>query len=570
MPGDSLHINNKAVAQNTFDAIVVGSGISGGWAAKELCEKGLKTLVLERGRNVEHIKDYPTATKAPWEFDHRGSLSEQMKQEQHIQVRGFCNETNRHFFVNDLEHPYTQVKPYDWIRGYHVGGRSLMWGRQCYRWSDIDFAANANDGNGVDWPIRYKDIAAWYSYVEQFVGISGSVENLPQLPDGEFLPPMEMNCLEQHVAESMKTNFSDGRRMIIGRVANLTKGLHGRGPCQFRNMCDRGCPFTGYFSSNGATLPAANATGNLTLRPFSIVVDVIFDKDTQKAKGIRIIDAETMKTEEFFAKVIFLNASTIGSTAILLNSVSDAHPNGLGNSSDQLGRNLMDHHYHVGASATYEGFKDSYVYGRRANGIYVPRFRNINESTKQKDYLRGFGYQGGGYRGRVNDLEGIGASMKEQLQEPGDWGFWIGGWGEQLPHPDNRMTLSKDKKDKWGLPLVDIDAEWKANELAMRKDMMNSAAEILEKAGCKNINTFDDPYANPGLCIHEMGTARMGRDPKSSVLNEWNQVWDCKNVFVTDGACMTSSANQNPSVTYMALTARAADYAVRELKKGNL
>lgn len=570
MPGDSLHINNKAVAQNTFDAIVVGSGISGGWAAKELCEKGLKTLVLERGRNVEHIKDYPTATKAPWEFDHRGSLSEQMKKEQHIQVRGFCNETNRHFFVNDLEHPYTQVKPYDWIRGYHVGGRSLMWGRQCYRWSDIDFAANANDGNGVDWPIRYKDIAAWYSYVEQFVGISGSVENLSQLPDGEFLPPMEMNCLEQHVAESMKTNFSDGRRMIIGRVANLTKGLHGRGPCQFRNMCDRGCPFTGYFSSNGATLPAANATGNLTLRPFSIVVDVIYDKDTQKAKGIRIIDAETMKTEEFFAKVIFLNASTIGSTAILLNSVSDAHPNGLGNSSDQLGRNLMDHHYHVGASATYEGFKDSYVYGRRANGIYVPRFRNINESTKQKDYLRGFGYQGGGYRGRVNDLEGIGASLKEQLQEPGDWGFWIGGWGEQLPHPDNRMTLSKDKKDKWGLPLVDIDAEWKANELAMRKDMMNSAAEILEKAGCKNINTFDDPHANPGLCIHEMGTARMGRDPKSSVLNEWNQVWDCKNVFVTDGACMTSSANQNPSVTYMALTARAADYAVRELKKGNL
>lgn len=570
MPGDSLHINNKAVAQNTFDAIVVGSGISGGWAAKELCEKGLKTLVLERGRNVEHIKDYPTATKAPWELDHRGRLSEQMKQEQHIQVRGFCNETNRHFFVNDLEHPYTQVKPYDWIRGYHVGGRSLMWGRQCYRWSDLDFDANAKDGNGVDWPIRYKDIAAWYSYVEQFVGISGSVENLPQLPDGEFLPPMEMNCLEQHVAESMKTNFSDGRRMIIGRVANLTKGLHGRGPCQFRNMCDRGCPFTGYFSSNGATLPAANATGNLTLRPFSIVVDVIYDKDTQKAKGIRIIDAETMKTEEFFAKVIFLNASTIGSTAILLNSVSDAHSNGLGNSSDQLGRNLMDHHYHVGASATYEGFKDSYVYGRRANGIYVPRFRNINESTKQKDYLRGFGYQGGGYRGRVNDLEGIGASLKEQLQEPGDWGFWIGGWGEQLPHPDNRMTLSKDNKDKWGLPLVDIDAEWKANELAMRKDMMNSAAEILEKAGCKNINTFDDPHANPGLCIHEMGTARMGRDPKTSVLNEWNQVWDCKNVFVTDGACMTSSANQNPSVTYMALTARAADYAVRELKKGNL
>ena len=570
MPGDSLHINNRAIAQNTFDAIVVGSGISGGWAAKELCGKGLKTLVLERGRNVEHIKDYPTATMAPWELEHRGSMSQQMRQEQHIQVRGFCNETNRHFFVNDLEHPYTQIKPYDWIRGYHVGGRSLMWGRQCYRWSDLDFEANAIDGHGVDWPIRYADIAPWYSYVERFVGISGSVENLPQLPDGEFLPPMEMNCLEKHVSESMQTRFSDGRRMIIGRVANLTKGLHGRGPCQYRNMCDRGCPFTGYFSSNGATLPAANATGNLTLRPFSIVVDVLYDKDTQKATGIRIIDAETMKTEEFFAKIIFLNASTIGSTAILLNSTSDAHPNGLGNSSGQLGRNLMDHHYHVGASATYEGFTDSYVYGRRANGIYVPRFRNINAATKQQAYLRGFGYQGGAYRGRVSDLEGIGSSLKEQLQEPGEWGFWLGGWGEQLPHPDNRVTLSKDKKDKWGIPLVEIDAEWKENELAMRKDMMNSAAEILEKAGCKNISTFDDPHANPGLCIHEMGTARMGRDPKTSVLNAWNQLWDCKNVFVTDGACMTSSANQNPSVTYMALTARAADYAVQELKKGNL
>jgi len=555
---------------NTYDAIVVGSGISGGWAAKELCEKGLKTLVLERGRNVEHIKDYPTATKASWELDHRNSVTQQMRKEQHIQVRGFCNETNKHFFVNDLQHPYTQVKPYDWIRGYHVGGRSLMWGRQCYRWSDIDFEANAKDGHGVDWPIRYKDIAPWYSYVEKYVGISGSKENLPQLPDGDFLPPMEMNCLEKHVAERIKTNFTDGRRMIIGRVANLTKGLNGRGPCQYRNMCDRGCPFTGYFSSNGVTLPAAMATGNLTLRPFSIVVDVIYNKDTKKAKGIRIIDAETMKTEEYYAKIIFMNASTIGSTAILLNSKSDAHPNGLGNSSDQLGRNLMDHHYHVGASATYDGFKDSYTYGRRANGIYVPRFRNISETTKQKDYLRGFGYQGGAYRGRVSDLEGIGESLKEQLTEPGDWGFWIGGWGEQLPHPDNRVTLSKNKKDKWGLPLVDIDAEWKENEIAMRKDMMNSGAEMLEKAGCKNIAIFDDPHANPGLCIHEMGTARMGKDPKTSVLNEWNQIWDCKNVFVTDGSCMTSSACQNPSITYMALTAKAVDHAVNELKKMNL
>lgn len=570
MPADTLNINNKAITKNTYDAIVVGSGISGGWAAKELCEKGLKTLVLERGRNVEHIRDYPTATKAPWELEHRGDITQQMRKEQHIQVRGFCNESNKHFFVNDIEHPYTQVKPYDWIRGYHVGGRSLMWGRQCYRWSDIDFEANAKDGHGVDWPIRYKDIAPWYSYVEKYVGISGSKEGLPQLPDGDFLPPMEMNCLEKHVAESIKTGFTDGRRMIIGRVANLTKGLNGRGPCQFRNMCDRGCPFTGYFSSNGVTLPSAKATGNLTLRPYSIVVDVIYDKDTKKAKGIRIIDAETMKTEEFFAKIIFINASTIGTTAILLNSKSDAHPNGLGNSSDQLGRNLMDHHYHVGASATYDGFKDSYTYGRRANGIYVPRFRNISETTKQKDYVRGFGYQGGAYRGRVSDLEGIGESLKEQLTEPGDWGFWIGGWGEQLPDPNNRVTLSKDKKDKWGLPLLDVDAEWKSNELAMRRDMMNSAAEMLEKSGCKNISTFDDPHANPGLCIHEMGTARMGKDPRASVLNGNNQLWDCKNVFVTDGSCMASSACQNPSVTYMALTARAADYAVDQLKKGNI
>ena len=570
MPGDSLNINNKAVKQNSYDAIVVGSGISGGWAAKELCEKGLKTLVLERGRNVEHIKDYPTATKAPWEFDHRGAITQQMRKEQHIQVRGFCNETNRHFFVNDLEHPYTQVKPFDWIRGYHVGGRSLMWGRQCYRWSDLDFEANARDGHGVDWPIRYRDIAPWYSYVEKFVGISGSAEALPQLPDSEFLPPMEMNCVEKHIAGQITEKFSDGRRMIIGRVANLTKGLHGRGPCQFRNMCDRGCPFTGYFSSNGVTLPAAKATGNLTLRPFSIVVHVIYDKETKKAKGIRIIDAETMKTEEYYAKIIFLNASTIGTTAILFNSASEAHPNGLGNGSDQLGRNLMDHHYHVGANASYDGFADSYTYGRRANGIYVPRFRNINAKTKQSNYVRGFGYQGGAYRGRVSDLEGIGESLKEKLTEAGGWSMWMGGWGEHLPHPDNRMTLSKDKKDKWGLPLPDIDCIWRENELAMRTDMMNSAAEMLERSGLKNITTFNDPDANPGLCIHEMGTARMGRNPKTSVLNGHNQLWDASNVFVTDGSCMTSSANQNPSLTYMALTARAVDYAVNELKKGNI
>ncbi|MDX2048807.1 MAG: GMC family oxidoreductase [Chitinophagaceae bacterium] len=569
MPGDSTNVNNKAKSQNTYDAIVVGSGISGGWAAKELCEKGLKTLVLERGRNVEHLKDYPTTNMAPWELLHRNRHSKKQKEDQYIQVRGFCNEANSHFYVNDKDHPYVQTKPFDWIRGYHVGGRSLMWGRQCYRWSDLDFEANAKESIGADWPIRYRDIAPWYGYVERFVGISGSKEGLPQLPDGEFLPPMEMNCLEKHIAENIKKNYTD-RRMIIGRVANLSRGWNGRGPCQYRNMCDRGCPFGGYFSSNSATLPVALVTGNLTLRPHAIVMEVLYDKDKKKATGVRIIDEQTMKTEEYFARIIFLNASALGSTYIMLNSKSDAFPNGLGNGSDQLGRNLMDHHYHVGASATYEGFKDQYTYGRRPNGIYVPRFRNIDEKTKQKDYLRGFGYQGGAVRNRAGQGDGIGAELKESLTELGDWTMWIGGWGEHLPYEDNRVTLSKDKKDKWGLPLLEIDCVFKENEKAMRKDMMNSAAEIMEKAGLKNINTFDDPEANPGLCIHEMGTARMGNDPKTSVLNKWNQVHEAKNVFNTDGACMTSSANQNPSVTYMALTARACDYAVSEMKKGNL
>lgn len=559
------------MANNHFDAIVVGSGISGGWAAMELCKKGLKTIVLERGRQVEHIKDYTTTNLAPWELLHRNRLTNKMKLDQHIQVHGFCNESNSHFFVNDKEHPYVQKKPYDWIRGYHVGGRSLVWGRQCYRWSDLDFEANAKDGHGVDWPIRYKDIAPWYSYVERFVGISGSKEGLPQLPDGDFLPPMEMNALEQHVSQNIKEKFTDGRRMIIGRVANLTKGWNGRGPCQYRNMCDRGCPFGGYFSSNSATLPVAMSTGNLTIRPHSIGMEIIYDKEKHRAKGVRITDELTHEVIEYYAKIIFLNASTLGSTAILLNSKSDVFPNGMGNSSDQLGRNLMDHHYHVGASGTYEGLTDKVIYGRRPNGIYVARFRNINEKTKRSDYLRGFGYQGGASRGINLNREGIiGEEFKDQMKEPGDWSFWLGSWGEQLPHPDNRVTLSKTEKDKWGLPQLEIDCAWKENEISMRKDMMNSAAEMLGSAGLKNISTFNDEKAYPGLCIHEMGTARMGNDPKTSVLNRWNQLHEVKNVFNTDGACMTSSACQNPSVTYMALTARAADFAVSELKKGNL
>ena len=570
MPGDSTNINNKAVAQNTYDAIVVGSGISGGWAAKELCEKGLKTLVLERGRNVVHVKDYTDTSKDPWELMHRGETTQQDRINSPIQSRVYAwNEVSKKFFVNDLENPYGQVKPFDWIRGNHVGGRSLTWGRQCYRWSDVDFEANAKDGHGVDWPIRYKDIAPWYDYVEPFVGISGSIENLPQLPDGKFLPPMEMNCIEKQVADRIRKNFADGRRMIIGRAANHTAKVGDRGSCQYRNKCHEGCPFGGYFSSNSATLPAAAKTGNMTLRPFAVVEQVLYDKDKKRAIGVRILDTETMLTEEYYAKIIFLNASTLGTTHILLNSVSDVFANGFGNSSEQVGHNLMDHHYGVGAQGESDDFSDQYIFGRRANGIYIPRFRNINNATKQQNYVRGFGFQGGGNRGRVNIDDGIGAAYKESLTEPGKWSFGIGSWGEHLPYYENKVTLSKNKKDKWGLPVLDIDCEFKENEMAMRKDMKESAVEMLEKVGLKNISSYDNAPA-PGFCIHEMGTARMGLNPKTSVLNGNNQMHDVKNVFITDGACMTSSACQNPSITYMALTARACDFAVKELKKGNL
>lgn len=569
--GDSLnvHLNNKATVQNTYDAIVVGSGISGGWAAKELCEKGLKTLVLERGRNVEHIKDYKGTEKDIWELTHRNKTTEEDKKNSPIQSKCYAfDEVSKKFFVNDVENPYNQVKPFDWIRGNHVGGRSLMWGRQSYRWSDIDFEANAKDGHGVDWPIRYKELAPWYSYVEKFAGINGSKDGLPQLPDGEFLPAMEMNCLEKHVAARIKESFAD-RVMIIGRSANHTQRVGDRGPCQYRNKCHQGCPFGGYFSSNSATLPAAKATGNYTLRPDSIVLDVLYDKDKKRAIGVRILDAVTNKTEEYYAKVIFLNASTLGTAHILLHSVSDVFPNGFGNSSGQVGHNLMDHHYGVGAHGKYDGFDEEYYYGRRPNGIYIPRFRNISEKTKRSDYVRGFGYQGGASRGRPGSGDGIGAELKQQLTEPGSWGFGIGAWGEHLPYYENKVTLNKDKKDKWGLPTLDIDCEFRENEKTMRKDMMTSAAEILEKAGLKDIGTYDENLA-PGFCIHEMGTARMGKDAKTSVLNGFNQMHDVKNVFISDGACMSSSACQNPSLTYMALTARAADHAVSELKKGNI
>ena len=551
---------------NTFDAIVVGSGISGGWAAKELCEKGLKTLVLERGRNLEHIKDYTDTEKNPWELTHRNHKTQEDTGNSPIQSKCYAyDEVSKKFFVNDKEHPYNQVNRFDWIRGNHVGGRSIMWGRQCYRWSDLDFEANAKDGYGSNWPIRYKDIAPWYSYVEKFVGISGSKENLAQLPDGEFLPAMEMNCVEKMVKNNLKNKL--GRDVIIGRTANHTAKVGTRGPCQYRNKCHQGCPFSGYFSSNSATLPAAAATGNLTLRANSITTEVIYDKETKKAKGVRIIDSETMQTEEFFAKIIFLNASTLGTAQILMMSVSDAFPNGLGNGSGQIGHNLMDHHYGVGASGNFDGFQDQYVYGKRPNGIYVPRFRNLDGGSSA-GYLRGFGFQGGASRQR-GSFDGIGVDLKEAMTEPDQWSMGWGSWGEQLPHFDNKISLNTEKKDRWGLPTLDIDCTFRDNERKMRVDMMNSAAEMLEAAGIKNVKTYDNNPA-PGFCIHEMGTARMGTDPKDSVLNKWNAMHEVPNVYVTDGACMSSSACQNPSITYMALTARAADHAVSELKKMNL
>ncbi len=570
-----MYFNSTGNAEVTYDAIVVGSGISGGWAAKELCEKGLKTLVLERGRDVKH-PDYPTAGLDPWDLDYRDEVpQEELKHYEKQSRTGYTiRQSSKHWFVKDTEHPYSEIKRFDWMRGYHVGGRSLMWGRQSYRLSEMDFEANAKEGIAVDWPIRYADIAPWYDYVEKFAGISGSKEGLPQLPDGQFQPPMELNCLEQHVKKGIEANFK-GRKLIIGRVANLTQELNGRGSCQYRNRCIRGCPYGAYFSSNAATLPAAAKTGNMTLRPHSIVHSIIYDPATRKAKGVRIIDAETMETKEFYAKIIFLCASALGSTQILMQSKTSQFPTGLGNSSGQLGHNLMDHHFRCGASGTTDEFANQYYKGRRANGIYIPRFVNLGDkATERKDYLRGWGYQGGagreGWGTIVPEMKiGVGKEFKDKLLQPGPWTMGITAFAECLPYYENKVMLNEEVRDKYGLPTLTFDCEFKENEMRMRKDMMNDAAEMLEAAGLKNVETWD-AGSWPGLGIHEMGTARMGRDPKTSVLNAWNQIHDVKNVFVTDGACMTSAGCQNPSLTYMALTARAANYAVEELKKMNL
>ena len=559
---------------NTFDAIVVGSGISGGWAAKELTERGLNTIMLERGYDIKHGKDYEASNKPVWEYPHRAGKTQQMiKDYPHLKRDYPLNERNLHYWASDKDNPYVETKRFDWFRGYHVGGRSLMWGRQSYRWSEIDFTANEKDGIAIPWPIGYKDIEPWYTHVEKFAGIQGSYENLPQLPDSHFLPAMELNVVEKDVAAKIKAHYNNKRTLIIGRTAHVTGPL-GHSPqrtnCQYRDMCWNGCPFGAYFSTQSSTLPAAMATGKLTLGINSIVKEIIYDKDTKMAKGVRIIDAETNQTKDYFSKIVFLCASALNSAWILMNSATDIWPDGLGSSSGELGHNVMDHHFRVGASGEVEGYEDKYYFGHRPTGFYIPRFRNLGD--EKRDYLRGFGYQGSASRngwGREVAELSIGAELKDALSEPGGWRVGATAFGETLPHHDNKITLDKDMKDKWGLPVLNFDVEFKENEKKMRVDMKADMKEMLEIAGAKNVRDYDNDNA-PGMGIHEMGAARMGRDAKTSVLNSNNQVWDCKNVFVTDGACMVSAACVNPSLTYMALTARAAAFAVEELKKMNV
>jgi choline dehydrogenase-like flavoprotein len=558
---------------NVFDAIVIGSGITGGWAAKELTEKGLQTLVLEAGRPIDPAKDYVEHVPV-WKQRFRGMGDKRKSSEiQAVQTTSDgVDEWNSKFFVNDKENPYTTPsdKPFLWIRGRQVGGRSIMWGRQSYRWSDLDFEANLREGIAVDWPIRYQDISEWYDYVEDFIGVSGRAEGLPQLPDGKFLPPMEFTCAEETVRDSVATHFGKERRLTIGRTAILTQPHRGRAACHYCGPCSRGCITKSYFSSLNSTLPAAQATGKLTVRPHSVVHSLTFDPKTRRVSGVQVIDGQTKETVEFKAKVVFLCASALESTRILLNSKSTDFPNGLANSSGQLGRNVMDHVMGGGASGIIAGHEDKMPQGRRPNGIYMPRFRNVKE--KHPEFLRGYGFQGGAERDgwtRGMEMAGFGAEFKHALRQPGPWRFQFYGFGECLPNPENYVALDPEVKDAWGIPALQIVCKWRENERALLLDMSIAASEMLAAAGARDITTFVEDNA-PGLTIHEMGTARMGRDPKTSVLNSHNQAHDVQNLFVTDGACMVSSSCVNPSLTYMALTARACDYAVSQMKKGEL
>lgn len=568
------NLNIDSVKARTFDAIVIGTGISGGWAAKELTEKGLKTLVLERGKDVKHIVDYPTTNMQPWEFPHLGQPTLALREQNPIASKHYIfREDSVHFVMKDSEHPYIQDKPFDWMRGYQVGGRSLLWARQTQRWSDFDFEGPARDGFAVDWPIRYADIAPWYSYVEKFAGISGNKDGLPQLPDGEFLPPHELTCVEKHFSQQTAKNYNNTRPIIIGRAAHITdpQPIHtqqGRAKCQHRNICQRGCPFGGYFSSNSSTIPWAERTGNLTLQPFSVVHSIIYDEKKKKATGVRVVDTNTKEMTEYYAKVIFLNASAINSNLILLNSTSNRFPNGLGNDSGVLGKFIGFHNYRGKITADYDGFLDSTTDGKRPNAAYIPRFRNVEK--QETDFLRGYAASFSSNK-MGNPTDGIGESLKERLLKP-ETGGWTAGaqmMGETLMKESNFIALDQTQKDKWGIPLLRMHVDFDDNDMKMVQDFYVQLSEMLDKAGFKNIKT-SDTKRNPGSENHEMGGARMGKDPKTSILNKWNQMHQCSNVFVTDGASMVSTATQNPSLTYMALTARAVDYAIKEMKKGNI
>jgi choline dehydrogenase-like flavoprotein len=560
--------------KNTFDAIVIGSGMSGGWAAKEFTEKGLKTLLLERGQEVKHLRDYPTTNMMPWEFPHRNEVTQEIKDANPVISKCYAfKEDAMHFFVKDNEHPYVQEKPFDWIRGYQTGGKSLMWARQTQRWSEFDFEGPARDGYAVDWPIRYKDLAPWYSYVEKFAGISGNKDNLPSLPDGEFLPALELSCVENYFSDVIKKNYSD-RHVIYARCAHITspQPIHlqqGRAKCQHRTICQRGCPFGGYFSSNSSTIPWAEKTGNLTMISNSVVHSIIYDEKAGKATGVRVIDAKTKQSTEYFAKVIFVNAAAINTNLILLNSTSSRFPNGLGNDSGVLGKYFAFHNYRARVSGTYEGFMDKKTDGRSPTSAYIPRFRNVLK--QETDFLRGYaaGFSAGRYIDRNTD--GFGEELKSNLgkKEMGLWRVGSHMMGETIPKESNFLVLDKDKKDEWGMPLIMVSVDYDDNDDKMVKDYHEQLTEMFTKAGFKDIKTTDSHQA-PGLDIHEMGGVRMGNDPKTSMLNKWNQLHACKNVFVTDGACMTSTSTQNPSLTYMAFAARAADYAFSQLKKGEL